>query len=123
MRCCSCYALRRKRRLQQFAELVVEDVLVQGLVLRLLRESQLVLSELLAVLQARAGLRYRRLEFSALRQLSRGGGGGADTLKHGVLLVSTMCEDDARTLVDFTAHISDGVHISNFAHSSGVVCG
>ena len=98
-------------------QLRVEDKLVQGLVLGLLRESGLVLKQLVGVFQAGAGVNDGRLEECSLAQLVLGGGFGAVSLHDSEFGVSSVREDNSGILVNLTADIGYGELVFNFAHS------
>ena len=98
-------------------QLRVEDKLVQGFVLGLLRESGLVLKQLVGVFQAGAGVDDGGLEECSVAQLVLGGGGGAFSLHDSEFGVSSVCEDNSGILVNLTADIGYGELVFNFAHS------
>ena len=100
-------------------QLCVEDKLVQGFVLGLLRESGLVLQQLVGVFQACAGVDDGGLEECSLAQLVLGGGGGAVSLHDSEFGVSSVREDNSGILVNLTADIVYGELVFNFAHSGG----
>ena len=98
-------------------QLRVEDKLVQGFVLGLLRESGLVLKQLVGVFQAGAGVDDGGLEECSVAQLVLGGGGGAVSLHDSEFGVSSVREDNSGILVNLTADIGYGELVFNFAHS------
>ena len=98
-------------------QLCVEDKLVQGFVLGLLRESGLVSQQVVGVFQAGACVDDGGLEECSLAQLVLGGGGGAFSLHDSEFGVSSVREDNSGILVNLTADIGYGELVFNFAHS------
>ena len=97
-------------------QLCVEDKLVQGFVLGLLRESGLVSQQPVGVFEPQAGVDDDGLEECSVAQLVLGGGGGAVSLHDSEFGVSSVCEDNAGILVNLTAYIVYGELVFNFSH-------
>ena len=82
----------------------------------MLRESGLVLKQLVGVFQAGAGVNDGRLEECSLAQHVLNGEGGAVSLHDSEFGVSSVREDNSGILVNLTADIGYGELVFNFAH-------
>ena len=98
-------------------QLRVEDKLVQGFVLGLLRESGLVSQQVVGVFEPQSGVFDGGREECSLAQLVLGGGCGAVSLHDSEFGVSSVREDNSGILVNLTADIVYGELVFNFAHS------
>ena len=117
--CVLTFAAPRQDLAFRLFQLRVEDKLVQGFVLGLLRESGLVSQQVVGVFQAGAGVNDGRFEECSLAQLVLGGGCGAFSLHDSEFGVSSVREDNSGILVNLTADIVYGELVFNFAHSGG----
>ena len=98
--------------------LLVEDVAVQGLVLRLSSKSQLVLSSLHGVLHTRLRCLDHGGELLTVRLLVFGDGSGTRAVLHGVLGFAAVRKAHGRVLANLAADVLDRILISNFSHDS-----
>ena len=103
--------------LRQLAHLVVEDVLVQGLVLRLLSESDFVGGILLRIQHTLAGGFHSGGELVAMCLLCTAYGRAALAVADGVLGITAVGKAHGRVLANLAADVLDRVLISNFSHS------
>ena len=100
-----------------FRPLLVEDVAVQGLVLRLSSESQLVLSSLHGVLHTRLRCLDHVGELLTMLLLVFGNRSGTRAVLDGVLGIAAVRKAHGRVLANLAADVLDRILISNFSHS------
>ena len=101
-----------------FRPLLVEDVAVQGLVLRLSSESQLVLSSLHGVLHTRLRCLDHGGELLTVLRLASGNRSGTFAVLDGELGLPTVREAYCAGFANLAADVLNRVLVSNFSHDS-----